>query len=157
MLTGHREGDLYALHFFFHFRVNIFMRVLLSWWFPVWTSIQHNRQTPRLGHCLLGSRDRLWRHRSWILPAAQHPNQDGSRVQEGRLKTSWHLCIQSTIEYIKPLLYCHIFHISFLYIYIYNSIFQSVIQHRCINKAHTSWASFVSNTWFVRCFSICSL
>lgn len=111
---------------FLHFRVNIFICVLLSWWFPVWTSIQHNCQTPRLGHCLLGSRGCLWHHRSWILPAAQHPNQDGSRVQEGRLKTSWHLCIQSTIEYIKPLLFCHIFQISFLYIYIQQYFFSQL-------------------------------
>lgn len=60
--------------------------VFLSWRLHVWTTIQHHRQAPWLGNGLLGSRDHLWRHHYRILPAAQHPNQDGSRVQEGRLK-----------------------------------------------------------------------
>lgn len=66
--------------------MNLSICVLLSWRLPVWTTIQHNCQAPRLGNGLLGSRDHLWRHHYWILPAAQHPNQDGSRVQEGGLK-----------------------------------------------------------------------
>lgn len=66
--------------------VNLWSCVLSSWWLSVWAPIQHYCQAPWLGNGLLGSRDHLWRHHCWILPAAQHPNQDGPRVQENRLK-----------------------------------------------------------------------
>lgn len=65
--------------------VNLSMCILFSWWLSVWTTIQHYCQAPRLGNGLLGSRDHLWRHRCRILPAAQHPNQDGPHAQESRL------------------------------------------------------------------------
>lgn len=77
---------MYELHCSLTFRVNSRILFLLSWWFPVWTTIQHNCQAPWLGNGLLGNRDHLWCHGCWILPAAQHPNQDGSCVQEGRIK-----------------------------------------------------------------------
>lgn len=65
-----------------------FVMFLSSWWFPGRAAIQHHRQAPRLGSGLLGSRGGLRRLHSWFLPAAQHPDKDGPRRQEKRLKRS---------------------------------------------------------------------
>lgn len=89
ILQGHKiitqyMKSCYTLHIKLERRTNACF--LLSWWFPLWASIQHHRQAPWLGNGLLGSRDHVLHHSCWILPDAQHSNQDGSRVQEGRLK-----------------------------------------------------------------------
>lgn len=84
---------------------NLSMCILFSWWLSVWTTIQHYCQAPRLGNGLLDSRDHLWRHHYRILPAAQHPNQDGPRVQESRLKHHH----TSRTGHSEPSLYFHSF------------------------------------------------
>lgn len=59
--------------------------LLGSGWLPVWASLQHHCQAPRLEHGLLGSGDYLHHHHSQFLCTAQHPHQDGPHPQEGRL------------------------------------------------------------------------
>lgn len=124
--------------------------VFLSWWLLVRTTIQHHCQAPRLGNGLLGRRDHLWRHHCWFLPAAQHPNQDGSHVQEGRLKRhrTWSSAPRGKLDTLSS---------RCVFIFFLLDFYITVFSVSLTGQIH-KWKFFeVQQSCFGRCFSTYSI